>query len=449
MHARWLVVLGSAALMALGQGCKQNTEANAPATNTVGVNGSLGASLGSHGGAMASAGGLTTEVVVGAQGLVTAYVQNAQQQPVAGATVKVNVQKSDGTAKPVAMAWDAATQAYVGRVSGVEPGAHQVTVSVDMNAQASAQGSAQGTAPAVPTAQGSGSGAIEVVVPAVNVSSVATAPAPKHGGRVEIVGDYSVEVVGTHEGQVNLWVSDLQGNAVPPETVQIPTFQVKLTGGDQYQTVQPQKVGDHFVAQVNGQWETTATIETNLNLAVNGRVWVGGSAPQAPVVVAVQDSVPSAETVVVTGGATGTVQVTAPPPPSVGTSVHVQVTAPPPPSTVTAGVNVQVTAPPPPSVNVQAQAHGGVIVPPPPPTITMAPQGSGGVIIAPPPPVVMINAPPPVVVAPGPPVVVVPPPPSGGVHVTVQGSVQGGIPMPPPPPTVGGSVSVHGAVHFP
>jgi hypothetical protein len=182
-----------------------------------------GAPSAEHGGSVATTGALTTEVSAEPNGVIVAYVKDSQQQPVQAHSVTVNVRRPDEDPVAVPMIYDERRHAYVGQVSGVAAGAYPVEVSV------------RPTATAQP---------VEMVSPPVQVTVAATpvpglptgtvavaAPqAPRHGGRVQVVGEYTVETVAARGGDVALYFSDREGRPVPPAEVRVPTIQVQVEG---------------------------------------------------------------------------------------------------------------------------------------------------------------------------------------------------------------------------
>jgi hypothetical protein len=74
------------------------------------------------------------------------------------------------------------------------------------------------------------------------------APAPTHGGRVQVVGNYAVETVAARTGGVALFWTDLQGNPIAPDQITLPRVRVNVN--DHVSDVPVHVVNGAFVANV-------------------------------------------------------------------------------------------------------------------------------------------------------------------------------------------------------
>ena len=463
------------AALAVGA-CKKNpVETQAPASaNATGT-----AMMPEHGGVVATSGGMMSEVVAQADGKLMVYVRGPQGA-VREADVKVNIRNADGSTKPVVVAWDGQTNAYVGYVWGVAPGAKTVEVGIP---------GARADSPTL------------TVSAQVNVTGVAHPPAPHYGGSVEIIGQYAVEIVPSRSGDIAFFVMDLEGNLVPDASIELPRVVVSAGGTATTGTagsvavaagagaaaagangnvavavlaMQPvvvpvQRQGDHFVAHIEGGLAVSLpSVSVGIDLSVGGRAYTKATVPTAIVlpvmppaivVAAHAPALPSGAVVVV--------------PPSVGAAAEVRMPAGAMPAAhVEVGARVGATVVPPSAqvgVRIDAPRPGAVVGVP-----TLAVPGAGVNIGVAPSQVNVVVAPPragaAVVVAPpaaGVGVVVAPP----RAGVTIGGSaggvaVGGGgvvvapprpqlavpqIPTPPVPPSgasVGGSVQFGGSINI-
>ncbi len=207
MRTRTMILI--AATLATGACKRANETPSAQATSTATPPGGGASMVPEHGGAVATSGGMVTEVVTQPDGKLLAYVRGPSG-PVQDANVRVTVRNADGTSKPVVVAWDAQASAYVGYVWGVEPGLKTVDVTVP--------GATQG-APA------------QTVSSQVTVAAVAHPPAARYGGSVEIIGQYAVEIVPSRTGDVAFFVMDMQGLPVPDANVDLPRVSIDFGGG--------------------------------------------------------------------------------------------------------------------------------------------------------------------------------------------------------------------------
>jgi hypothetical protein len=82
------------------------------------------------------------------------------------------------------------------------------------------------------------------------VGARARLPAPRHGGRVQRVGDaYALETVAARTGGVALFWTDLQGRPVPPSRIALRPVRVEVDGRPR--TVAVRAVQGAFVARVD------------------------------------------------------------------------------------------------------------------------------------------------------------------------------------------------------
>ena len=435
MQSRTLILI--AATLATAAACKKGNDANAPANaastatpteNNANSNAAAPAMVAEHGGSVATSGGMITEVVTQPDGRLMAYVRGPQGA-VADANVRVTVRNTDGTSRPVVVAWDAQSSAYVGYVWGVEPGMKTVDVSIAANGNA--------TAPA------------QTVSSQVNVAAVAHPPAARYGGSVEIIGQYAVEIVPSRTGDLAFVVMALEGNPVPDASIELPhetidTGAIATAGGTVAAggtvnaggsvaigappavnaaggavgtvavaapaapsaglgtaVLVPVRQGDHWMAHVEPTVIATApSVSFNVDLSVGGHVYSKAQVPAAPVVAVLPPAIAV--------GGSGSVAVR----PGLGVAVPVAPGAPVGSVNVQANGGVAVPA-------VVANVNVGARVLPPP-----VPQPVGGVVVAP--PRVRVNGG--VVVAPPNGAVMVAPP-RGGVVV---GGMAGGVVVQPP-----------------
>jgi len=139
---------------------------------------------------------LFVEVIPHVDGKVTAIVMDADGELLEGdGTVQVQVAGDDGAPRPVTLRWDAVAQAYVGRAEeGVELDAGPMAISVSRSGQPPAVG---------------------------QVDVVATAPAPAHGGRVVVAGEYAAELVPRTDGTIHAYVDGPNVGPGSPTAVQV------------------------------------------------------------------------------------------------------------------------------------------------------------------------------------------------------------------------------------
>lgn len=180
-----------------------------------------------HGGTIAVSAGLTAEVVSQPDGRLVVYVQNPQRDPVIAHDVQLWILMPDGQRQAVAVTYDPSLRAYVGRATELPPGNYPVEVQVHMTA---------------------GAPAMELITPPVRVTAVQV-PAPRHGGHVQLVGDYAVETVVARNGDVALFWMDLEGRPIPATEIEAPTVDVTVAG--QVHTVPTRVVNDAMVAHVD------------------------------------------------------------------------------------------------------------------------------------------------------------------------------------------------------
>lgn len=210
-----LALLTAAALRVCGESPRQPTVSSEPRTEAVGE----------HGGTVAAGAAISAEVAPQADGRIVAYVRDAQGQPLQAHSVTVSIRRPDEDPVPVAMTYDEREHRYVGRVAGISAGTYPVEVSVK----------ATESAPAV-----------EVVAPPIAVTATTAVPAPQHGGRVQVVGEYAVETVAARGGDVAFYFYDHDGRPVPPAEVRVPTVNVQIEG--RAVPVQPRLEGEVWVA---------------------------------------------------------------------------------------------------------------------------------------------------------------------------------------------------------
>lgn len=236
-----------------------------------------------HGGVMLESAGFNAEVVTGPQGRVAAYLTDAQQHPMAGAEVTLSVQPSGAPGippRPLTVTYDPTEQAYVGYAVGAAPGPHTVAVSV------------KPTADAQPIALSSPPLPVSAVVP----------PPPRHGGRIELVGNNAVEVVApTHTEPLKLYWTNLEGQPLPPTQVQVPSLTVRV--GGRPRIVQPTMEGDHFAAPIGAPVGASVSVSMP-SVVIAGTPYLGVTVAQPVVVVAVPP-VPQPPGFVVAAGAPG------------------------------------------------------------------------------------------------------------------------------------------------
>nr|BAL57077.1 hypothetical protein HGMM_F46H12C26 [uncultured delta proteobacterium] len=252
-------------------GCKKGSPSTSPPNSNAVPSAPVETNTGptlipEHGGVVAASAGLTTEIVTQADGKILAYVRGPQG-PVEGASVQVTVRNPDGSSRPIAVAWDAQAGAYVGYVWGVPPGRKTIEVSVAPADNAPPQ----------------------TVSSEVNVTAVATPPPPRHGGTVEIIGQYAVEIVPDRSGDVAFFVMDLQGNPIPSSDVELPRVTVHTTGnaraGAGSRVINPQRVGDHFVVHAGPDvLAGSSAVSLGVDLGVRGRIFTHATVPNAVVV---------------------------------------------------------------------------------------------------------------------------------------------------------------------
>jgi hypothetical protein len=231
-----------------------------------------------HGGVVAISAGLSTEVAMLPDGRLAAYLRDAQQRPLTAHQVALQVQRSDGQSVPVAMTYDPALRAYVGRPTGFAPGNYPVELSVQLRPDApvveldtpAVNMTALGGAPSGPTLAAAPGIPVDPGDPgdpgdpAMQAAHAAPAPAmgplprARHGGRVQRVGNYAVELVSRPQSGVQMYFMDQSGRPVPPSMVNLPS--VTVNSGDEPETVVPRIEGDHFVAP--------ATVAAGGNVAV-------------------------------------------------------------------------------------------------------------------------------------------------------------------------------------
>jgi hypothetical protein len=200
-----------------------------------------------HGGSVGASAGLVAEVSAQPDGKLVAYLRDAQGAPVTVHEVQLTVRRPDGQAVAVPVTYDETLHGYVGRPAGLPAGAWPVEVSVQ-------------TAPEAPM--------VHLVTAPVTVAAVASVPAPRHGGRVEVVGDHAVEVVAAPSGDVALYWMDLDGDPVPPAEVYAPTITVTVAGRPH--TVPTRVDGDHLVAHVEAAPRASVAVALPL-VVVRGR----------------------------------------------------------------------------------------------------------------------------------------------------------------------------------
>ena len=170
--------------------------------------------------------GLFVEIIPEVDGKISALVLDEDGAIQAGgASVQVQVAGNDGSPHPVTLQWDAVAGRYVGQVGegvDLQTGPMSVTVSRD------------GSAPAVG-----------------QVAMVASAPAPTHGGRVVVAGEYAAEVVPSADGTIHAYVEGPNVGAGASAAVQV---EVQGTDGRPHPVVlqyDPQE--QHYVGRLGGE----------------------------------------------------------------------------------------------------------------------------------------------------------------------------------------------------
>jgi hypothetical protein len=222
MHqATWLLVAGVSLLRVCGQ-----EEPPRPQVSAASV--AAPALQPEHGGRVAVSGGLVTEVAAEPNGTLVAYVRDPAGAPVEAHAVQLALRSPEGRSQPVAVTYDPARRAYVGRAAGVQPGEYAVEVSVQPTEAAPGVLSHPPRVPRPPPPR---------------------PPPPPHGGRVEVVGEYAVETVAARNGDVAVFWTNLDGEPVPPAEVALPSVTVTVDGRPH--VVPTRVVDDHFVAHVD------------------------------------------------------------------------------------------------------------------------------------------------------------------------------------------------------
>lgn len=253
MTRAWLI-LGAAASMF--RVCGRDPASSAP---TIAAMGAPPAMIAEHGGALAVSAGLVTEVSPLPDGRIVAYVRDPNRQAVQPNEVDVSVRRPDGTLEPVAVAYDPQLQGYVGRPTGLPAGQYPIEVSVR-------------AAPALPP--------VQLITPPVAVAATPIPPA-RYGGRVEIVGDNVVETVVARDGNIAMYWTDMNGNAIAPAEVQVPSMTVTVNGTPH--AVVPRIEGDHYVGHIPAAPVATVSVAAP-GVVVRGMRYRRVYAPVTPVV---------------------------------------------------------------------------------------------------------------------------------------------------------------------
>jgi hypothetical protein len=341
------IVLLCSGLLALSS-CRNRTGDDAAVTAAAADAGH--GAFAEHGGMLAFAADLRTEVLAQPDGRVMAYLTSPQGVPVQAESVKVGLRKPDGQMQSVPVSYDPVTRAYVGRAAGVPPGAYPVQVEVQRTP----------TAPPV----------VMLTAP-VTLAQTVQPPAPQHGGQVMVLGDKAVEVVVARSGDVATFWTTLAGAPIDPGQVVAPTLVVKVD--DRPQTVMLRPSGGALIGHVDVDVGTRAALDISLpTVSLGGAVYFGAEVPRVPVVLSIPGNLfavpaarPAAPTVLIA-------QPTAPPPPAMPNLVIAR-------PTVQAQVQVQVQAAPSTVVIARPAAPTVVIArPAPPPTVVVVQQGGEG-----------------------------------------------------------------------
>jgi hypothetical protein len=90
--------------------------------------------------------------------------------------------------------------------------------------------------------------ATPVGVAPVAASASGRVPAPRHGGRVQIVGDYAVETVAAQSGGVAMFWMDLDGRPISPSQMSLSSVRVDVNGTER--DVPVHVVNGAYVARV-------------------------------------------------------------------------------------------------------------------------------------------------------------------------------------------------------
>jgi hypothetical protein len=294
MKSLSLILVASAALRVCGETPRQPSISSAPRSEQVVP------SAGEHGGSVAATGAISTEITAEPDGRLVAYVRDPQGQPVQAHAMSVSIRRPDEDPVPVAMTYDAPNHRYVGRVAGVPAGSYPIEVSVQPTASAPA---------------------VEVVAPPVQISAVASVPTARHGGRVQLVGDYAVETVAARGGDVAMYFYDREGQPVPPAEVRVPTVNVQVEG--RVVPVQPRLEGEVWVARV-GVPLTQEVVVAVPDVEIRGHRHVGVVVPAVAVVPVLPSAVVVARGPAVRGAVVAPGAVVATP----GIAVQAEIVAP-------------------------------------------------------------------------------------------------------------------------
>lgn len=217
----------------------------------------------------------------------------------------------------------------------------------------------------------------------------------QHGGVMVAADDGAwIELVAKQSGDVEAYVVDSQGQALPPERASVQTIQVQGTDGRPHEVaVAYDPVERRYAGRVD---VTPVAAQAEVQIVVAGRPPRRAVAPQVVIVA----SPPQPPSIVVAAPPRPGVVVAAPPPRVSGTVVvegpqapSVVVQAPQPPS-----ATVVLQAPRPPGVVVTAPSAGVVVSPPRAGVVVAAPPRPGVVVVAPPTPQVVVAPPRPGVV---------------------------------------------------
>lgn len=198
------------------------------------------------GGTLLAAGKYGTEVRVGADGDVEAHVRNAagvELKGDAGLDVKANLHAEGGKTVVVALAWDPVRAAFVGKA---QAGLALLPGPIELTVDGKADGKATG-----------------------RLEAVALAGVAAHGGRIVVVGDYSLELV-AEGGALYAYAMDLRGKAYAKGDLDL---KLNIEGRP--------IVLVWSAANLRFEGKLAAKIDLDVapidvNLSANGRAFVGG-----------------------------------------------------------------------------------------------------------------------------------------------------------------------------